>query len=177
MASKLKHHIQTKWQDGFTLMEVLVAIMILAGSLVVISTSWSGNFARVKKANLYNNVALLLESKMSEITAKYSGLRLEEIPETEAGDFGPDYKQYRWDFKSQEFEMPDMSAILVKNAGPQGADEMLLTMIKQMQNYISESVKEGTVTVYVKGAGKEEVAFSITTYFVDYNRDLQVGGL
>ncbi|MEO0336832.1 MAG: type II secretion system protein [Pseudomonadota bacterium] len=168
--------IEFKWQQGFTLMEVLVAIMILAGSLVVVSTSWSGNFLRVKKANLYNNVALLLESKMSEITSRYSGLRLEEIPEQESGDFGADYKQYRWEFKSQEFEMPDMSAILVKNAGPQGADEMLLTMIKQMQNYISQSVKEGTVTIYVKGSGSE-VAFSITTYFVDYNRDLQVGGL
>jgi hypothetical protein len=132
---------------------------------------------RVKKANLYNNAALLLESKMSEITAKYSGLSLEEIKESESGDFGADYKKYRWEFKSQEFEMPDMSAILVKNSGPQGADEMLLTMIKQMQNYISESVKEGTVTVYVKGAGDQEVQFSITTYFVDYNRDLQVGGL
>ena len=157
-------------------MEVLVAILILSGSLVVISTSWSGNFLRVKKANLYNNVALLLESKMSEINARYSGLTLEEIPESETGDFGPDYKQYRWEFKSRTFEMPDLSAILVKNSGPQGADQMLLTMIKQMQNYISQSVKEGTVTVFVKGGGSE-VQFSITTYFVDYNRELQVGGL
>ena len=74
--------------SGFTLMEVLVALAILAGALVIVSSSWSGNFLRVRKSNLYNNAALLLESKMSELQAKYYGKTLEEIPEAEAGDFG-----------------------------------------------------------------------------------------
>ena len=157
-------------------MEVLVALTILSGALVVVSSSWSGNFLRVRKSNLYNNVALLLESKMTEITTKYTGRPLEEIPETESGDFGSDYKQYRWEFKSQQFAMPDMSSIIIKNSGPRGADQMLLTIIKTMQEFINQSVKEGKVTVFVKG-GKREVSFSVSTYFIDYNRDLPLGGL
>jgi len=157
-------------------MEVLVALAILSGTMVVVSSSWSGNFLRVRKSNLYNNVALLLESKMAEISTKYTGRPLEEIPESESGDFGPEYKQYRWDFKTQEFKMPDMSSLIVKDSGPQGANQMLLTMIKSMQEYINQSVKEGKVTVYVKG-GEREVSFSVTTYFVDYERDLPLGGI
>ena len=159
---------------GFTLMEVLVALAILAGAMVVVSSSWSGNFLRVRKSNLYNNVAFLLESKMSEIQAKYYGLPLEEIPEQESGDFGADYKQYRWEFATQEFEMPDLSSALIKDRD--GASEMLLTVMKNTQEYISKSVKEGTLTVFVKGGAKNEVSFAVTTYFIDYDKELSVAG-
>lgn len=159
---------------GFTLLEVLVALGILSGTLMVVSGSWSGNLLRVRKSNLYNNAALLLESKMSELLAKYNGRPLEEIPEEISGDFGTDYKQYRWDFKTQKFEMPDLSSVFIKQGE---GDQMLLTIIKTTQDYISEAVVEGTLTVYVKGAGKKEVAFSVSTYFVDYNKELAVGGI
>ena len=158
---------------GFTLVEVLVALAILSGALVIVSSGWSGNLLRVRSSNLYNNVALLLESKMSELQAKYNDRPLEEIPESESGDFGADYKQYRWEFKTQKFEMPDLSSLYIKQG--QG-DQMLLTIIKTTQDYISEAVLEGTLTVYVKAAGKE-VAFSVSTYFVDYEKDLAVGGI
>jgi general secretion pathway protein I len=160
--------------SGFTLMEVLVALAILAGALVIVSSSWSGNFLRVRKSNLYNNAALLLESKMSELQAKYYGKTLEEIPEAEAGDFGSEFKQYRWTFTTQKFEMPDLSSIFIKQGE---GDQMLLTIIKTTQDYISEAVLEGTLTVFVKGSSGKEVSFSVSTYFVDYEKELAVGGL
>jgi general secretion pathway protein I len=163
-----------KSQKGFTLMEVLVALAILAGALVIISSSWSGNLLRVRKSNLYNNVALLLESKMSELQAEFKDKPLEEIPESKSGDFGSNYKQYRWTFTTQEFKMPDLSSVFIKQGE---GDQMLLTIIKNTQDYISEAVLEGTLTIYVKGGGEKEVAFSVSTYFVDYSKDLAVGGL
>lgn len=162
-------------QKGFTLMEVLVALAILAGAMVVVSSSWSGNFLRVRKSNLYNNVAFLLESKMSEIQAQYHGRPLDDVPEEDGGDFGEDYKQYRWEFVSQKFEMPDLSSVMIKDGD--GASEMLLTVVKNTQEYISKSVKEGTLTIYVKGGNKNEVSFAVTTYFVDYEKELAVTGL
>lgn len=159
--------------SGFTLLEVLIAVGILVGSIIVIGNTWSGNFMRVRKANLYNNVAVLLERKVVELRAKYRESQLAEIPETESGDFGSDYPLYRWTFTTQEFEMPDLSAVLVSQ--DQG-DANLLAMIKQTQEFINQSVKEGTVTVFVKAAGKE-VEFSVTTYFVDYNQEMPLGGV
>lgn len=158
-------------EKGFTLLEVLIAVGIMVGAIIVIGNTWSGNFMRVRKANLYNNVAVLLERKVVELRAKYSHVSIDEIPEAESGDFGSDYPLYRWTFSSKKFEMPDMSAVLISQ--DQG-DANLLMMIKQMQEFINKSVKEATVKVFVKAAGKE-VEFSVTTYFVDYEQEISMG--
>ena len=157
---------------GFTLLEVLIAVSIISASMVTLSLATMGNNLRVRKTALNNNVAVLLERKMTEIEALYSGKSLEEIPDDKSGDFGPDYKQYRWTLKSQKFEMPDLSPVLISQ--DQG-DEMLLTVIKQTQEFISKSVKEVTVSVFVKTPARE-IEYAITTYFVSYDEDLTFGG-
>ena len=165
-----RHHCKKNNPKGFTLVEVVVSVTILAGSILVISNMWSGNFLRVRKTRLNHNVATLLESKMTEFEILYKE-RVNELPEEEEGEF-ENFKNYRWKFESQEFEMPDLSGALVSREG--GADEMLISMIKQMTEYISKSVKEATLTIFVK-VGKKEVAYSVTTYFIDYNVNLSIG--
>lgn len=159
---------------GFTLLEVLVAIVILVGGILVVSNSWSGNLLRIRKANLYNNVAFLLERKVTELEAKYRGKSIDEIKEEESGDFGEDYPQYSWAMSSKKFVMPDLSSLLISKDG--GADEMFLTVIKQTTDYISKAVKEVTIIVYVKTAGGKKAEFKIVTYFVDFNKELELGG-
>lgn len=156
---------------GLTLLEVLIALTILAGGIVLVTNSWSGNLMRVRKANLYNNVAFLLEGKMAEVEAKYRGRPLSEIPEEE-GDTFEGFPQYRWHMISRDFEMPDMAPILT--AGSQDAvPDQLISMIRQTTEFISKSVKEVKVSVFVAaGQGGREVEFSVTTYFVDYNQEL-----
>lgn len=163
---------QKKSESGFTLLEVMIAVGILVGAILVVSNTWSGNFLRVRKANLYNNAAVLLEQKVIELKSKYREKSMGEIPETEAGDFGTENKNYRWTFKSQVFKMPDLSSVLIKEG--QG-DQNFLTMIKQTQDFISQAVKEATISVFVKTAGRE-VEFSVTTYFVDFNQQFGGGG-
>lgn len=159
---------------GFTLLEVLVAMTILVGGIVVVASAWSGNFLRMRKSTLYNNVALLLERKTTELTAKFKDKPLTEVLEEE-GDFGADLPQYRWTFTVREFIMPDLTPILM--SGDEGSkDETFLSFIKATQEYISKSIKEGTVTVLVK-SGKKEVPFSITTYFMDYTQELSLPGM
>lgn len=158
---------------GFTLLEVLIAVTILVGGVIVVATSWSGNFLRIRKATLYNNVALLLERKLNELDAEYKEKPLNEIIDQE-GDFGSDLPQYRWAFTTHEFVMPDLSGAILGEEGSK--NEMLLNFVKQTTEYISKSVKEGTVTVFVK-AGKKEIPFSVTTYFMDYSQELALPGL
>ncbi|MBX7231046.1 MAG: type II secretion system GspH family protein [Bdellovibrionales bacterium] len=159
---------------GFTLLEVLIAMTILVGGMVIMSTSWTGNFMRVRKATLYNNVALLLERKMVEIQAEYTNKSIEEIVD-KSGDFGSDQPLYRWEFKTHEFKMPDLSAAILGKNG--GQNEMFLEMVKQSTEFISKSIKEGTVTIFVKTGGKnKEMPFSVTTYFIDYNREMPLPG-
>lgn len=157
---------------GFTLLEVLVALMILAGGLLVLNQSWTTNNLRLRKANLYNNSATLLQKKMVEMEALYKDKPLEEIPESESGDFGSDHPTYRWEMESRELEFPDLSSIII---GEGEGDETTLMMIRQMTDLISQSIKEVKVTIFVK-TKKKEVSFSATTYFVDYAREFGLPG-
>jgi general secretion pathway protein I len=152
---------------------VLIAVTILVGGVIIVATSWSGNFLRVRKATLYNNVALLLERKITELEAQFKDKPLTEIHDQD-GDFGSDLPQYRWTFTTKEFIMPDLSSLLLGKEN--GTDDMLLTFVKSTSEYISKSIKEGTVTVFVK-AGKTEIPFSVTTYFMDYNQEMTIPGL
>ncbi len=160
-------------KKGFSLLEVLISIVIIMGGLLLINMMTSGNTMRIRKTALNNNVATLLERKMTELEAKYRDLPLEQIPQEESGDFGSDYKQYRWTMKSQEFEMPDMSGVLIGRK--EGVDDMLLTVIKQTQEYISQSVKEVQLSVFVKTPIRE-IEYTISTYFVNYDSNLGLGG-
>ena len=158
--------------NGFTLIEVVLALTITVGAALILSTSWSGSFSRIKRMNLNNNVALLLERKMVEMEAKHQGKKTTEIADEE-GNFGDEYPDYRWTFTVQPFEMPDLTAILTSQQD--GTDQLLITMLKTMKENLSKTILEGTVTVYVK-SGKKEVPFNVTTYFVDYETEIPLTG-
>ncbi len=156
---------------GFTLIEVLVALVITVSAGILMTNAWSGNFLRTRKTNIYNNVSQLLERKLVELETKYSKKSFTEIKDEE-GNFGADFPQYRWTFSVQPFAMPDMTPILTSKN--EGADQMMLTILTKMREIVNKAILEATVTVYVKGPQKE-TPFSVTTYFVDYNTDVSLG--
>ena len=125
-------------------------------------TKWAATVSCIRK----------FERKITEIEVQYRDSPLDEIPDDLSGNF-EGFPQYSWRFSSKDFEMPDLTSILV--ASDEVADETLISMISQMSDFISDSIKEGTVTVSVQ-AGKTAADFSVTTYFVDYNKPLSLGG-
>jgi general secretion pathway protein I len=156
---------------GFTLIETLIALVITVGAGLLLSNSWSGNFLRVRKAAIYNNITLLLERKVVELEAKHQGKKLTEISDEE-GTFGETYPQYRWAFKTQPFEMPDPAALLPQSN--EGQDAMLLTVLGKMREIVGKAILEGKVTVFVR-SGEKEISYSLTTYFIDYESDVDIG--
>ncbi|MEN0059010.1 MAG: prepilin-type N-terminal cleavage/methylation domain-containing protein [Bdellovibrio sp.] len=156
-------------KNGFTLIETVMAMLILSSGLLLLSNSWSGSFMRVRKTQLSTEVAALLERKMIEVEMEYAGKSLDSIDEEKEDDFGSEYPQYSWKMTSKEFEFPDISATMTAQEG--GADEMSLTLMKTLTEHLSKSVKEVKVTVIYTG-GKKPLEFSATQYFVDYDRQL-----
>ncbi len=156
---------------GFSLLEVMIALSILSFLALVVSSSWSGNFLRVRKSKINSNVAQLLERKAIEIETQYTGLPLAEVPKQKSGNFGSEFKQYRWTMSSREFEMPDLSSLLASRE--EGADENLIQVRQKTSEFISKSVKEVKVSVFFKHPGaKKEREYSITMYMVDYSQEL-----
>lgn len=161
-------------KNGFTLIETVIAMVILSSGLLLLANSWSGSFMRVTKTQINTEVAALLERKMVELEVEFQGKPLESIPEERADDFGSEYPQYSWKMTSKEFEVPDISATLTAQAG--GADELALTIMKTLTEHLSKSIKEVKVTVIYK-TGKKPLEFSATQYFVDYDKQLPMPGI
>lgn len=170
---------------GFTLIEVMVATVIMTGALIVIGSSWSGNHLRMEKARVNSNMAALLERKMTELDLEYRGKPISEIKDEDAGAFTDEYKQFRWEMHSKEFEMPDMTSLLGggdanKNGSGGGANQQIIAMIvKTVSDYVKTAMKEVTVTVYYKSprVKTKEISQSVATYFVDYTKPVQISGL
>ena len=156
---------------GFTLLEVLIALMIIAGSIVALSTAWSNNFMRFRKSKNYHQVALLLERKMVELEEEFRDKPVASMPEKLNGNFGKDFPKARWEFESQDFVMPNLKPLMISEG--QGND-MLLGIVQRMEDYFNASVKEAKLTVFVKINKNKEVKYTITRYFVDYSQ--QLGG-
>lgn len=162
-----------KNKKGFTLLETLLAVVILSSGILLLSSSWSGSFLRIRKTQLNQDIVALLERKMAEIDLEYRGKPIDTIDEEKEDDFGSEYPQYRWKMTSKKFEMPNLSAIMVSQNN--GTDQMMMTMIQQLSDHIGKTIKEVKVTVIYTG-GKKPLEFSVVTYFVDYNKPLSIGG-
>jgi general secretion pathway protein I len=158
---------------GFTLLETLLAVVILSAGILLLTQSWSGSFLRIRKTQMNQEVAALLERKMAEIDLEYRGKPLETIKDEVEDDFGSEYPKYRWRMVSREFQSPNLGSVLTSKDG--GANEMLLMVIQQLTDHLAKTVKEVKLTVIYTG-GKKPLEYSVVTYYVDYNKPLGIGG-
>jgi len=76
---------------GFTLMEVMIAMAILAIALVAIFQLQSQSISMATDSRFMTTAALLAQSKMVEVETASSLSN-----KSENGDFGSDYPQYAW---------------------------------------------------------------------------------
>ncbi len=156
-------------QKGFTLIETVIAMVILSAGIILLANTWGGSYMRVRKTQMSTEVAALLQRKIVEIQIEYRDKPLDSIPEEREDDFGSDYPQYSWKMTSKQLEVPDLSASLTAKEG--GADQTTIMIIKKLTDYISKAVKEVKISVIYKG-GKKPLEFAVTTYFVDYDKDI-----
>lgn len=155
-------------KSGFTLLEVLIAMIILASGVMLLAQSWSSSFNRIKKTQKNVEIAALLERKMAETDMKYRGKSIDGIPETDGDEF-EGFPEYSWKLESKEFEMPDLTSVLIGRDG--GVDQMMMTLMKQFSEHLSKSIKEVKITVVYK-VKEKEFEYSATMLFVDYDKQL-----
>ena len=160
---------------GFTLIEILVSLIILAGATMIISRIWFGNHQRVNKIADYHKVVQLMEKKIVELEMEWKRQTFASIPEENKGNFSEE-KYYSWSVKTQALRLPDPKASL--NLEEQ--QEMAGAVADITVEYLSQAVLEAKLTIYYQ-KGDFKSAYSITTYIVDNEKEIQVslpgGGL
>lgn len=158
---------------AFTLIEVILALMVMSSGLLILVNAWSGTYNRLRKTQIQVQMAALLERKVTEIEREYKNKSLDSIPEEKEDDFGSDIPDYSWQMKSRKLEIPDLSSAFTTKAG--GANEDLLRIIKLFTEQVNKSIKEVKITITFKGQ-KKPLSADVTIYIVDYDRPLPIPG-
>jgi len=97
-----------KKAKGFTLMEVMIAMAILAIALVAVFQLQSQGISMSTDSRFMTTASLLAQSKMVEAEAGVSMAN-----HREDGDFGPDYPQYTWHLEVSDTQLPQFKKIEV----------------------------------------------------------------
>jgi general secretion pathway protein I len=108
---RMFNRIQKRKSFGFTLLEVMVAMAIIAIALTAVLGSQSQSVSLASEAKFNTTAPLLAQSKIAEI----------EVAEQDdlaggSGDFGEDFPGYTWELSMEEivFEEPENVSDLLK---------------------------------------------------------------
>jgi general secretion pathway protein I len=93
-------------RKGFTLLEVMVAVALIAIALTALLGSQSQSVSFANSAKFETMAALLAQSKMSEIL-----LQKPEDLTNDSGDFGDDYPGYVWESEISDVSIPGEEAL------------------------------------------------------------------
>jgi len=90
-----------KEESGFTLLEITVAMAIIAIALTAMLNSQSQSLSLANEAKFSTTAALLAQSKM----AQFETMKPEDLV-SDSGDFGEDFPYYHWEMNVNDITIP-----------------------------------------------------------------------
>ncbi len=117
--------------SGFTLLEVMVALAIMAITLMAVYDSQSASISRASEAKFTTKASLLAQRKMAEIEI----IKGKDLI-SDSGDFGDDYPGYSWELtiKDPSIDVPEEVSSRLKQMDltiSWGEDELYSYSIRQ----------------------------------------------
>lgn len=178
-------------KSAFTLIEVMIALMILSFTLLTLSQSQAVALNSTRKSRLVTLATIAAKNMMVEIDlmADVRGFQyIKDMGEKDEGTFDKGiYKGWRWtrEIKEVTFPLGKIINMVMGQGGLSGEEEdsseeipplgsgmegQLMSMISNnIEKLMKDSMREVTITVLwpVKG-GKEFSNMKIVYYIVDY---------
>ncbi len=152
-----------KRDSGFTLLEVMISVAILAVSLLALfnlqGTSLLGS-ARAQKIETATHLARI---KMAQTLIDLeAGIKKGEFPEDKemSGTFEEEkYPDYRWKLAIKKVEIPVPPA-------PEGQADVMTKVLSMVTDELSQKTREVKLTVSWKEFEEEEEGITVTTHIV-----------
>lgn len=148
---------------GFTLLEVMVAMAILAVSLLAILDFQSTAVLTSGRAQSISVATALARHQMAQvILVMEEEMEKGKLPDerSESGDFSDqEFPDYRWEMTLRRVEIP--APPLPEEAG----GELVQKIVSNITEQISEATRELTLKVFWKELDHEE-SISVTTHLV-----------
>ena len=164
-----------KKSAGFTLIEILVALIILSSTIMILLGLRSGNTKRIQKSSYYHKAVQLLERKITELEIEWNKTNILYLPDSDSGTF-EDEPDFSWTLQIQALSIPDPTETLQQRGATSGTTVMI---IQTANRFLSQSIREARLTVHHK-KGQNSSKYSLTTYIVDYSQNIDIsvpGGL
>lgn len=158
-----------KSKAGFSLLEVMIAMMIMSIALTSIYMSTSDGIYRTIRTKELNIATWLAHNKMVESEHLFEGKAFSELskdPETDK--FKAPFEQYVWKREVREMKFPDLP--VGSNKEGEGVQESVRILAQKITKFLNSSLRELVVTVsWDRGKGEQHV--TLTTYLVDMHAE------
>lgn len=144
-------------KHGFTFLEVMVALAIIAVALVSVISAQSQSMLLVDRGRELNVVTELARAKMAELELDFSKKGFGEIAEKGEGTFAdPDLTNYRWTYEMTKLEIPGEAPSQSK--GPVG--------FGYIKDFLSRSVRQLKLTI-IWGSSSQPQSMSLVTFLAN----------
>ena len=146
------------FEKGFSLLEVMVAVAILAISLLALINFQGQSMFIVGRAEKLTLANFLARQKMAEVVLAIEKEQFQQgvfsEDKSESGAFEEPYEDYKWEWKMRKVEIP-------VPGGEEGGGVM--AMLQMVSNQIKDQVREVKLTVTWQELGKEQ-GFDVVTH-------------
>ena len=171
-------------EQGFSLIEVMVSLAILALGLVIVSRIVTGNVRAANHARMTTAATFLARTRISMMEQSLQEYGFVEMDGEDKGDFSQEgFPSFRWYTNVERIELPADSTQKVQQSASQASlstnpMEMLsgfmggfmATLMDPIRLGLQESVRKFTVRVQWNEAGKPEQSIEVVSFLTDPSR-------
>ena len=160
--------------SGFTLIEVMIAVGILAIGLGAILIAENNSLDVTFRAKRMTTIAMLAKNALIQAEREISGKSFTEVKEEDGGQFDAPYQEYRWERKIKEITFHNvLDQSKAKKDEVSSVDENTARVVKIATSYLSKSSREIIVTIKWTDK-KEEQKFVVSQYWVDLDHAIDI---
>ncbi len=166
---------------GFTLLEVMVALAILATTLVVLLQIITNNVRATNHAKMTTAATLLARSKMTDIEDSILENGFSTDNESDKGTFrDQNFPSFRWESAIERIELPtDMKQVAQDQASDSSKSKDPMQALTGMMGGLmsgfmdpiriglEESVRRVTVKVFWDEVGRRDLNFEVVEFLTD----------